>query len=179
MEFKFLRECDYCGETFGANRRDKKTCSKKCSMLLSNLVRKKYKIIKVKKESDDGINRLCGCCNRFLNKETEFNKNNDGYFGYCKECVKERRRLSLGGCEIEDEVGEFIMRIKSNNYDADIIDILTLTDLYDKIWPQSYLPGGIKAKSEDVCNDMFYKLAKWWKYKIDIKKRLEENGKQL
>jgi hypothetical protein len=179
--------CLYCGEPF-SGRKDRKACSKSCSSRLSYL--KKERITGVRKPRiityDDGDLRKCKVCQKWKSKETEFSSKYFEGAGIvtkrtCKICRKEGEK---GKLRLEDkntlynDVKNYVLRIKAQNYNCYSIDVWRLIDLYDRVFPSQLniphtLYNGKGTDMEMSSIVMFEKVARWY---VDERDHLELTG---
>jgi len=166
------RKCLVCGNEFQVNRKDKMTCSTKCSSTLS--VKRSRGGYKKNKAKDDGNLRMCSNCFKWKDKENGFNIINNYYLNICKDCNKENRRTKNSELSKEDvykQVEFYVLRMKAKKFMADQIDIFKLVDIYDKLWPNKQsIPNmsGYQIDYEKSCMTMFERIARWYKTEKDI-----------
>jgi hypothetical protein len=164
-----VRTCLFCGAEFKPKRIDKMVCGPKCSSYWS-----RGKKAKVKRDDDapEGF-RKCRLCHQ-VKPIDQYYANGANHFRKCKACHnllnKKRRegkppvkRTKKGLPIALDELADFIYYIQKKRYWIDMKDSFQLIDIYDRIWPLSYIPHC--QTPEETFSKMFIEIIDWWKLK--------------
>lgn len=148
------RECLMCGEKYILTRTDKLFCSNKCNTVYHQRTAKKPTELKE-----------CKNC-KVEKKITDFYKKGQTYFPFCKECYDERYtdkyEREKGKVQHYKEIEAFLMKIKKQKYNADMIDIFNLINYHDLIFPTKIY---WHMNTEDTSQRLFEDLAFWYKKK--------------
>lgn len=154
-KISIVKNCIVCGGEFIASRVDKQCCSKNCAS-------RNHYYVKTGKTNHKKLKTCTNCGNE--KPLSSFYNIRKTYFAFCKSCynIHNADKFLIAKLKVNNfiDVENYVNKIKRQKYMASDIDVFSLIDLFDVVFPDDLTtyPNPL-----DTLNYYFYKLAFWYK----------------